>query len=333
LEIESQRGIEPQTILDGINRIVRLTLISIQPILAANYHVGIQSSDNKSRLFEILGFDILLDENGRPWLLEVNSMPSLSCGSPFDRELKTSVIKGAVQILDLRRDFKRKCKKRMRKIATQRMSGLLGDCTSVFDPQRESRVSETTNWHQIFPVESRPIADECTEALGHAQIAPLGGVIETATTRKRKEAVIAQMNEQARRAAHKARPILQFHRPLAPLVACETRVGRTPKAVLLADGARAIRMQAESQRSAAQAVNPLLSLFGSVPPVLVLEAEERERLRVARTRMIELLTAGVPECIRAVLPQQEAQQQRATPSRAQTQFVPGTGVRSLNSVL
>jgi tubulin polyglutamylase TTLL6/13 len=34
--------------------------------------------------FEILGFDIMLDENLKPWLLEVNHAPSFHTDSPLD---------------------------------------------------------------------------------------------------------------------------------------------------------------------------------------------------------------------------------------------------------
>lgn len=50
--------------------------------------------------FEILGFDILLDENIRPWLLEVNHSPSFSTDSPLDKALKRDVIYEAMILLD-----------------------------------------------------------------------------------------------------------------------------------------------------------------------------------------------------------------------------------------
>nr|CAH8871858.1 unnamed protein product [Trichobilharzia regenti] len=47
---------------------------------------------SKARCFELYGFDIIIDENFRPWLLEVNLSPSLVCDSPLDFKVKSHML-------------------------------------------------------------------------------------------------------------------------------------------------------------------------------------------------------------------------------------------------
>ncbi len=42
--------------------------------------------------FDLFGFDILLDSNLNPWLLEVNLSPSMNCDSPLDQKIKSELI-------------------------------------------------------------------------------------------------------------------------------------------------------------------------------------------------------------------------------------------------
>ena len=46
----------------------------------------------RDNCFEVLGFDILLDDNLRPWLLEINLSPSLNTDSPLDLKIKGNMI-------------------------------------------------------------------------------------------------------------------------------------------------------------------------------------------------------------------------------------------------
>lgn len=49
--------------------------------------------------FELLGFDIIVDRNLKPWLLEVNSSPALSVDCDVDAEVKTALINDIVDVL------------------------------------------------------------------------------------------------------------------------------------------------------------------------------------------------------------------------------------------
>ena len=49
--------------------------------------------------FELLGFDVMLDRDARPWLLEVNSSPSLECDHPLDERIKTRLLADLLAIV------------------------------------------------------------------------------------------------------------------------------------------------------------------------------------------------------------------------------------------
>lgn len=63
---------------------------------------GFRTTDAaQSRCFELLGFDVMLDEGLRPWLLEVNHSPSFSVDSPLDRRIKTGLLGDLMEALRL----------------------------------------------------------------------------------------------------------------------------------------------------------------------------------------------------------------------------------------
>ena len=45
------------------------------------------------------GYDVLLDDNLKPWLIEVNASPSLSTTTENDRKMKMSVMESVFQIV------------------------------------------------------------------------------------------------------------------------------------------------------------------------------------------------------------------------------------------
>ncbi|XP_064420977.1 tubulin polyglutamylase TTLL5 isoform X2 [Latimeria chalumnae] len=47
---------------------------------------------HRGNCFELYGFDVLIDNTLKPWLLEVNLSPSLACDAPLDLKVKASMI-------------------------------------------------------------------------------------------------------------------------------------------------------------------------------------------------------------------------------------------------
>jgi tubulin polyglutamylase TTLL6/13 len=50
--------------------------------------------------FEILGFDIYIDQKIRPWLIEVNLAPSFQCDEGIDESLKRPLIRDTFVLLN-----------------------------------------------------------------------------------------------------------------------------------------------------------------------------------------------------------------------------------------
>jgi hypothetical protein len=118
--------------------------------------------DGKSRCFEILGFDIIVDSTGCPWLLEVNSMPSLRGCSEFDKNLKCRVITDTLKIIDLKPSFRTQEIERFKKMSALGISAIEPN----FDPEIESEIARSTNWRQLLPViDDKPMEELCNRAL------------------------------------------------------------------------------------------------------------------------------------------------------------------------
>ncbi|KRX02782.1 hypothetical protein PPERSA_02272 [Pseudocohnilembus persalinus] len=65
------------------------TCISCEPYMSDMF---LQSQEHRKNCVELYGFDILIDDKLKPWLLEANVQPSLRASSPLDRRIKHSLV-------------------------------------------------------------------------------------------------------------------------------------------------------------------------------------------------------------------------------------------------
>ena len=95
-------GVDVDKIDAEINDIVIKTLFSCDQSVRHSYRAAYPNHVGGSACVEILGFDIMLDDKLRPWLLEVNRSPSFSCDSQLDAEIKHGVLRQSMRMLNLK---------------------------------------------------------------------------------------------------------------------------------------------------------------------------------------------------------------------------------------
>uniref|UniRef100_A0A7R9V866 Tubulin--tyrosine ligase-like protein 9 n=1 Tax=Chlamydomonas euryale TaxID=1486919 RepID=A0A7R9V866_9CHLO len=79
----------------GIQSLIIRCLLAVQPAMINDKHA-----------FELYGYDVLIDKDLKPWVIEVNSSPSLSASDKSDWALKTAMLQDMLDIVDMegRRD-------------------------------------------------------------------------------------------------------------------------------------------------------------------------------------------------------------------------------------
>ena len=56
---------------------------------------------NDKHCFELYGYDILLDSNLKPWLIETNASPSLTASNQEDNDLKNRLLDDMLNVIDM----------------------------------------------------------------------------------------------------------------------------------------------------------------------------------------------------------------------------------------
>ena len=72
-----------------IEKIIVLTCINLSPLCP-----------QMESCSELLGFDIMIDDQHRPWLLEVNSSPAMAMDGVADQRVKPDLLKDTFKLLD-----------------------------------------------------------------------------------------------------------------------------------------------------------------------------------------------------------------------------------------
>ncbi len=115
--------------------------------------------------FELFGFDILIDSNLRPWLIEVNSCPSLARDTDLDTTVKEALIEDTIKLVRPtkinRIALKEICERRLQKakasnvISVSARDQLEEDLSQIFChslPRKYGEYDDTSNYECLIPL-------------------------------------------------------------------------------------------------------------------------------------------------------------------------------------
>ncbi|XP_015280557.1 PREDICTED: tubulin polyglutamylase TTLL4, partial [Gekko japonicus] len=91
----NQKGIDTEAIWEKIKDIVVKTIIASEPYITNLVKLYVR---RPYCCHELFGFDVMLDENLKPWILEVNISPSLHSNSPLDVSIKGQMVRDVLNL-------------------------------------------------------------------------------------------------------------------------------------------------------------------------------------------------------------------------------------------
>lgn len=160
LNLESY-GHDVQLLWDKLCDLVIKTLITVQPSLVHTYNSCQPNDLFNGMCFEVLGFDVMIDEQLKPHLLEVNHSPSFNTDSQLDYEIKSRVISEALRLVNITPEQRKHGDKLQKNLFRMRMTGtktfketkvLLAQKKGKLSMQRDQYEEEVdTGYIKIYP--------------------------------------------------------------------------------------------------------------------------------------------------------------------------------------
>lgn len=123
MKLMEKKGYNLKKLKGEINEAIVKTLLLGHPLVAHQYRFCQPNDENRNMCFHILGIDVMLDSECKPFVLEVNHTPSFVADTPLDRYIKFSLIKDTLILMNITPDARAKAVEKMNQIQKERIMG------------------------------------------------------------------------------------------------------------------------------------------------------------------------------------------------------------------
>lgn len=88
----SEKGVDIDKIWQNMLETIVKSLVCVDDVIAW-----------QPNAFEVFGYDLLIDEDLKAWLIEVNASPSMGCDSSMDTNIKINMVKDTLNVVRMHR--------------------------------------------------------------------------------------------------------------------------------------------------------------------------------------------------------------------------------------
>ncbi|KAL7668204.1 hypothetical protein ACOME3_008916 [Neoechinorhynchus agilis] len=165
-------GVDIKDLSSKIDDIIIKTIIAPYDKVIHDYKASFPlHTKASSGCFQLLGFDIILNEKNKPLLLEVNQSPSFATDSPLDIAIKDGLISDTLVLLNARTNkyklsrLETQWRNKTRLLTTGQKYALLrndsefaGKIESIYKSQLEWENNHTGDYRRIYPLDDEQVA-------------------------------------------------------------------------------------------------------------------------------------------------------------------------------
>lgn len=136
-----------------INDCIVKTMISGLPHLTSTYRSCQPESYAGDMCFELLGFDVLLNDQAEPVVLEINHTPSFTTDTPLDHHIKYNYIRDALTLLNVNEKTKHEIIRMRREACQQRV--VTGKKVKMTQQDRDAARKQAVDRKLLFEQNNR----------------------------------------------------------------------------------------------------------------------------------------------------------------------------------